>query len=248
MKRLEGKAALVTGAARGIGAAIAERLAADGAAIIVNYSKSAREAEAVAERIRKANGKAKALKADLGDPTQAQALVEAAFKELGRLDILVNNAAIAAFAPLEKVDQAHVMAHFDLNVSGPIFATQAAIARFPKEGGRVINVSSIVSRSPFPGAGVYAATKAALNALTMVWAAELGPKGITVNAIAPGVVDTDMMRTSIADDEVKGAIGRTPLGRVGTPSDIADVVAFLASSDARWVTGQVIEAAGGLHP
>lgn len=247
MKTLEGKAALVTGGARGIGAAIAERLAADGAAVAVNYSKSAREAEAVAARIRKAGGKAVALKADLGDPAQAKSLVEAAFKELGRLDILVNNAGRADFAPLEAVDGAHVKAHFDLNVNGPIFATQAAAARFPKEGGRVINVSSVVGRSAFAGTSVYSATKAALNALTRVWAAELGAKGVTVNAVAPGPVETDMARAVLGDGEVrKGLIARTPLGRIGAPADVADAVAFLASADARWITGQVIETAGGI--
>jgi len=252
MKKLEGKAALVTGAARGIGAAIAERLAADGAAVVVNYAKSAKEAEAVAERIRKAGGKAKALKADLGDPAQAKALVEAAFRELGRLDILVNNAGRADFAPLEAVDGGHVKAHFDLNVNGPIFATQAAAARFPKEGGRVINVSSVVGRGAIAGASVYSATKAALNALTRVWAAELGSKGVTVNAVAPGPVDTDMMRAVLGDPAespfVKSMVERTPLGRVGLPADVADAVAFLASSDARWITGQVIETAGGINP
>ena len=248
MKTLEGKAALVTGGSRGIGAAIAERLAKDGAAVAVNYGKSAAEAEAVVARIRQAGGKAVALKADLSDPSQAKGLVAAAHKELGRLDILVNNAGRADFAPMDAVDGAHVKAQFDLNVNGPIFATQAAAARFPKEGGRVINVSSVVARSSFAGASVYSATKAALNALTRVWAAELGPKGVTVNAVAPGPVETDMLRSALDEATKQGMIARTPLGRLGAPSDIADAVAFLASPDARWVTGQVIETAGGINP
>ena len=248
MKTLEGKTALVTGGARGIGAAIAERLAKDGAAVAVNYARSAKEAEEVVARIRKAGGKAVALKADMSDPAQAKGLVDAAHKELGRLDILVNNAGRADFAPLEAVDGAHVKAQFDLNVNGPIFATQAAAGRFPKEGGRVINVSSVVGRSAFAGASVYSATKAALNSLTRVWAAELGPRGVTVNAVAPGPVETEMLRAALDEATTQGMIARTPLGRLGAPADIADAVAFLASPDARWVTGQVIETAGGINP
>lgn len=247
MKKLEGKVAVVTGGARGIGAAIAERLAADGATVVVNYAKSAKEAEIVAERIRKAGGKAKAFKADMSVPADAKELIEAAFRDFERLDILVNNAGRADFVPLEAVNGEHVKAHFDLNVSGPIFATQAAAARFPKEGGRVINVSSVVARSAFPGAAVYSASKAALNALTRVWAAELGPKGITVNAVAPGPVETDMMKAVASPEMVKEWSARSPLGRIGAPKDIADAVAFLASSDARWITGQVIETAGGIN-
>jgi 3-oxoacyl-[acyl-carrier protein] reductase len=244
-KTLEGKVAVVTGGARGIGAAIAERLAADGAAVVVNYARSAKEAEAVAERVRQAGGKATAVRADLSDPAQARGLVEAAFKEHGRLDILVNNAGRADFMPLEAVDGAHVKAQFDLNVNGPLFATQAAAARFT-DGGRVINVSSVVARSSFAGASVYSATKAALNALTRVWAAELGPKGVTVNAVAPGPVETEMLKAALDETTKRGMIARTPLGRLGAPADIADAVAFLASPDARWITGQVVETAGGI--
>jgi 3-oxoacyl-[acyl-carrier protein] reductase len=248
MKKLEGKVAVVTGAARGIGAAIAERLAADGATVVVNYAKSGKDAEAVAERVRKAGGKAKAVQADLGVPAQAKALIEAAFKEFGRLDILVNNAGMANFAPLEAIDEAHVRAHFDLNVNGPLFATQAAAARFPKEGGRVINVSSVVATGAMPAMSVYAATKAALEALTRVLAAELGPKGVTVNAVAPGPVATEMAKGFLGDPAVKSSlVARTPLGRIGEPSDIAGAVAFLASDDARWVTGQTLRTAGGFN-
>jgi 3-oxoacyl-[acyl-carrier protein] reductase len=246
MKKLEGKTAVVTGSARGIGAAIAERLAADGAAVVVNYAKSGAEAEAVAARIRKAGGRAKAVQADLSVPAQARALVEAAFKEFGRLDILVNNAGRADFRPLDAIDGGHVKALFDLNVNGPIFATQAAAPLFPKEGGRVINVSSVAARSAFAGASVYAATKAALNALTQVWAVELGAKGVTVNAVSPGPVETEMAKAVLTDDVRKGMIARTALGRIGAPADIADAVSFLASSDARWITGQVVETAGGI--
>jgi 3-oxoacyl-[acyl-carrier protein] reductase len=250
MKKLEGKVALVTGASRGIGAAIAERLATDGASVAINYATSKEDAEALAERIRGNGGKAKAIHADIGDPSQAKAFVDAAVKEFGRLDILVNNAGKFHIGPIGTVDEADVRSQFALNVDGPIFATQAAASHFSTEGGRVINVSSIAATHPFPGLSVYSATKAALDALTRVWAAELGPKGVTVNAVSPGAVDTEMFRSAGYDENAKNfLISRTPLGRIGTPSDIADVVAFLASPDARWVTtGQVLDTTGGLAP
>lgn len=251
MKRLEGKVALVTGAARGIGAAIAERLAADGASVVINYATSKEDAEALAERIRANGGTARAIRADIGDPAQAKAVVDAAIKEFGRLDILVNNAAKFNIGSIGTVDEADVRSQFAVNVDGPIFATQAAAARFSPEGGRVINVSSIAATHPLPGTSVYSATKAALDALTRVWAAELGPRGVTVNAVAPGPVDTAMLRSAAArmgEEAVKGMVARTPLGRLGSPSDVADVVAFLASPDARWVTGQVVETSGGINP
>jgi 3-oxoacyl-[acyl-carrier protein] reductase len=252
MKKLEGKVALVTGAARGIGAAIAERLAADGASVAINYATSKEDAEALAERIRGNGGKAKAIQADIGNPSQAKAFVDAAVKELGRLDILVNNAGKFHIGPIGTVDEADVRSLFAVNVDGPIFATQAAASYFSTEGGRVINVSSIAATHPLPGLSVYSATKAALDALTRVWAAELGPRGVTVNAVAPGAVDTAMLKAATprmgGEEAVKGMVARTPLGRLGTTSDVADVVAFLASPDARWVTGQVVEVSGGINP
>ena len=245
MKKLEGKAALVTGGARGIGAAIARRLAKDGAAVAVNYSKSAKEAQAVAAGIIKEGGRAVAVKGDMSDAAQARAAVEAAFKEFGRLDILVNNAGRAEFAPLEAVDEKHVKAQFDLNVGGPVFATQAAALRFSKDGGSVINISSVAANSSYPSMSVYSATKAAVEALTRVWAAELGPRGVRVNAVAPGATDTEMARPILGEESRKAIVAATPRGRIGQPEDIADAVAFLASDDARWVTGHVIRAAGG---
>ena len=251
MKKLEGKVALVTGAGRGIGAAIIERLAADGASVAVNYAKSKEDAEALAERVRANGGQAKAIRADISSPSEAKAFVDAAIKEFGRLDILVNSAGKFHIGPIGTFDEADVRSQFALNVDGPIFATQAAAAYFSSDGGRVINVSSIIATRPVPGLSVYSATKAALDALTRVWAAELGPRGITVNAVAPGVVDTAMLReatTVMGEAAVQAMVARTTLGRIGTPSDIADVVAFLASADARWITGQVVEASGGLNP
>ncbi len=244
-KRLEGKMALVTGGARGIGAAIAERLAADGATVAISYSRSAKEADALVAKIKKSGGKAAAYKADASIPAEAKGFVEAAFREFGGLDILVNNAGWGEFVPLEGVTEKHVKAQFDLNVNGPIYTTQAALAHLQK-GGRVINVSSIAATGSMAGAGVYSATKAALEALTRIWAAELGPKGITVNGVAPGPVATDLMNAVMTEELKAGMVAKTPLGRIGEPADIADAVSFLASEDARWVTGETIRTAGGM--
>ena len=249
--RLTERVALVTGAARGIGAATAERLASEGATVAVNYSKSEQEALAVVERIEAREGKARAFKADLTDPGQATVLVESVARELGAIDILVNNVGDFAGAPLEAIDVSHVRSLILANVYGPIFTTQTAAKYLARasSGGRVINVSAIGSHHSLPGMSVYAASKAAVNAMTRTWAQELGSKGITVNAVAPGPVDTDMLRSSGFDEEARKLfVGRTPLGRLGIPTDIANVVAFLASADAGWITGQVIDAAGGFLP
>jgi 3-oxoacyl-[acyl-carrier protein] reductase len=248
MRKLEGKVALVTGASRGIGAAIAERLAADGASVVVNYVKAQREAEAVAARVRDAGVRALVAKADVGDPLQATRLVQDAVQQLGRLDIVVNNAVLIEMGAIGTVEPARVRAQLATNVEGVIATVQAAIPHLPSDGGRVISISSLVASHPLPGMSVYAAAKGALEAMTRIWARELGPKNITVNAVAPGPVETDAMRAN-ANDETRAAfVQRTPLGRIGMPSDIADVVAFLASADARWVTGQVLAATGGFTP
>jgi 3-oxoacyl-[acyl-carrier protein] reductase len=248
MGKLEGKVALVTGSARGIGAAIAERFAADGAAVAVNYSKSANEAEGVAERIRRTGGKAIVLKADVGDWSQAKALVERTAEEFGRLDILVNNAAALGFQPVEQVDDVQLRRQLSVNVEGAIATMQAAAPFFPKEGGRVINITSLVQLYPLPGNTVYAAAKGAIDAMTRVWAVEFGPRGGTVNAVGPGLTETDAVKENVPEEMKRVLVGRTPLGRAETPSDIADVVAFLASPDARWITGQVLLASGGFTP
>jgi len=248
MRKLEGMVALVTGASRGIGAAIAERLAADGASVVVNYLKARKEAEAVAERVRSAGVRAFVAKADVGDVAQATHLVEEAVKELGRLDIVVNNAVTIDGAALGSIDPARVRASFAANVEGVIAIVQAALEHLPKERGRVINISSLVATHALPGMSVYTATKGAVDAMTRTWARELGPRGITVNAVAPGPVDTDAMKENADEAARQLFVQRTPLGRIGMPSDIADVVAFLASSDARWVSGQVLAATGGFTP
>ncbi|HEX6942537.1 MAG TPA: glucose 1-dehydrogenase [Gemmatimonadaceae bacterium] len=248
MRKLEGKVALVTGASRGIGAAIAERLAADGASVVVNYVRAQREAEAVAERVRRAGVRALVAKADVSDPAQAARLVPEAVAQLGRLDIVVNNAVIIDAAPLGDIDPTRVRAGLATNVEGVIATVQAAIAHLPSPGGRVINISSLAATHALAGMTVYTAAKGALDAMTRVWAKELGPRGITVNAVAPGPVDTDAMREN-ADAAMRAFfVERTPLGRIGVPGDIADIVAFLASQDARWVTGHVLAATGGFTP
>ena len=248
MRKLEGKVALITGSSRGIGAAIAERLAADGASVVVNYVQAKREAEAVAERARGAGVRAMVAQADVGDPMQAKRLVDDAAGHMGRLDILVNNAAMVVLEPIGALDPGRVRAQLATNVDGLIATVQAALAHLPSDGGRVINVSSLVASHPLPGTTVYAAAKGAMDAMTRVWARELGPKGITVNAVAPGPVETDLMRENLDDATKAVFVQRTALGRIGMPDDIADVVAFLASGDARWVTGQVLAATGGFTP
>ncbi len=244
---LQGKVALVTGASRGIGAAIARRLARDGARVVVNYSRSLEAAEAVVKDIQQAGGEAGVVQADLSDLAQIRAMVAFALATYGRLDILVNNAAIADFRPLDAIDANHFDSQFALNVRGLLFATQEAVRHFPETGGRVINISSGAAQAASPGASVYSATKAAVETLTRSHAAELGPKGITVNAVSPGLTETEMMRAVITPEVEKAMVGQTALGRVGTPDDIADVVAFVASDAARWITGQAIGANGGLR-
>lgn len=246
--KLKGKVALVTGSARGIGAAIAERLAADGAAVAVNYVKAASEAEGVAERIREAGGKAIVLQADVGDWSQAQALVEKTGQEFGRIDILVNNAADIRFQPLEKISLAESREQFAVNFEGPLATMQAALPFFPQEGGRIVNISSLAVPNPIADHILYTSSKSALEAMTEVAAAELGERGITVNVVRPGMTETDAGKAHLTEDVKAFLSSRTPLRRIGQPSDIADVVAFLASPDARWITGQVLMATGGLRP
>jgi 3-oxoacyl-[acyl-carrier protein] reductase len=245
MAKLDGKVALVTGASRGIGAAIARRLAADGAKVVVNYSKSEGPAKDVVTAITKAGGEAIAIKADVSRPGEIPGLFAEVKKAFGRLDILVNNAGIMERGPITEVTAEHVDKHFALNVRGLVLCTVEAIKLLPK-GGRVINVSSNITRMAVPGSSVYTATKGAIDVLTQVWATELGPRGITVNAISPGATDTDI-NAGMSSAEKEQTVRMTPLGRLGTAEEVADAAAFLASDDARWVTGERLAASGGLR-
>jgi 3-oxoacyl-[acyl-carrier protein] reductase len=246
-KKLQDQVAVVTGASRGIGAAIARRLAADGARVVVNYNKSAGPAEEVVQQIRHAGGEATAVRADLSDATQLQPLFDAARQAYGRVDILVNNAGVALAWPVEEASPARYDELFNLNLRAPLLATAAFARQAGPQGGRVINISSGAARAMIPGFAAYSATKAALEAFTRVHSVELGPKKITVNAVAPGLTDTDMSRAALSPEIKQYMIDNTPLGRLGTPEDVADVVAFLASADARWITGQFIDVNGGMR-
>jgi 3-oxoacyl-[acyl-carrier protein] reductase len=242
---LTGRIALVTGGSRGIGAAVARRLARDGAFVAVGYRAGAAEADAVVAEIEAAGGRALAVQGDIGVDGDAARMVAETFRHFGRLDILVNAAGIGKYRPLAAVDEAHVRQMFDTNVLGAIMLTKAA-AEIMEAGGRIVHVSSRLAFSPIPTSTVYAASKAAVTALVHGYGKELGPKGITVNAIAPGVIETDMTTAIIAErgEQIRAT---TPLGRIGQPDDIAGIAAFLASDDARWITGRTILADGGLN-
>jgi 3-oxoacyl-[acyl-carrier protein] reductase len=245
---LKGKVALVTGSARGIGAATASRLAADGAAVAVNYVRSADKAEAVADRIRSAGGKVAVIQADVGDWSQAQMLVQKTAETFGRFDILVNNAVqTVGREPLDAMTEEFTHKQFAVNVIGPIATSQAAAPLFPKEGGRIINMSSVVATYPVAQSGVYSATKGGLEALTRALSAELGRRNVTVNAISVGFTKTDLINTNTKEQD-DALIALTPLGRIGMPEDLADAVSLLASSDARWITGQLVHVSGGIIP
>ncbi len=248
MPNLKGKVAVVTGSSKGIGAAIAERLAADGASVVVNYSRSAAPADALVKRIETAGGKAIAVQADVSNPSAIAALFAASTKAFGRLDILVNNAGVYNFLPLEAITAEHIDKHYAINVKALLLTTQAAVPLFGAEGGVVINISSGVSLTPAPGSSVYSGTKAAVDVITRVLAMELGPKKIRVVGVAPGLTATEGLSAMQEMDEAHKnyAISRTPLGRVGQPEDIAKAVAFMASSEAGWVTGETLQVGGGL--
>lgn len=248
MSKLDGKVAVVTGASKGIGAAIAKNLAQHGAAIVVNYASSRAGADAVVEAITSAGGKAIAVKADVSKAEEAQRLIEAAVNQFGRLDVLVNNSGIYEFATIEDVTEEHYRRLFDVNVLGVLLTTQAAVKHLG-ENGSIVNISSAITHVHTPAAGVYAGTKGALNAISGVLANELAPRKIRVNVVSPGFVVTEGTHTAgvVGSDMEAGFIAQTPLGRAGQPDDIAGVVAFLASDDARWLTGEVITASGGIR-
>ena len=248
MGKLNGKVAVVTGASKGIGAAIAEDLAKEGASVVINYSSSGAQANKVVEKIKASGGKAKAVGADVSKPAEAKKLIDAAVAEFGKLDILVNNAGVYEFLPLTNVSEAHYDRIFGINVKGLLFTTQAALEKFNGSGGSIINVSSVVSTSALPGSSVYSATKAAIDSFTRTLSSELGPKNIRVNSVQPGPVETEGANEMPDWEGFKSQIvPRTPLGRVGYPKDVAPVVSFLASDESAWITGQEIATAGGLR-
>jgi 3-oxoacyl-[acyl-carrier protein] reductase len=243
---LDGKVAIVTGASRGIGRAIAERLARDGATVVVNYARSRDEADAVVAAIMAAGGRALAIAADVARVSEVQRLFRETLERCGRVDVLVNNAAIAIRASFAETTEEEFDRVFAVNARGPFFAMREAARTLP-DGGRIVNVSSGATTVGFPFQGVYCGSKAALEQFSLVLANELGPRGITVNAILVGPTRTAMLDGLLAEapDFEAMVVARTPMGRRGTPPDIADVVAFLAGNDARWITGQSIRVDGG---
>lgn len=246
-KNLQGKVALVTGASKGIGAAIAIELAARGAAVAVNYSGSKAAAEKLVADITSKGGKAIAVQANVSEPASIQPLVDTVAKQFGPIDVLVNNAGIYEFGPLETITPEHFHKQFNTNVLGLLLVTQAAVPHFNPAGGSIINIGSVVGRMSFPNAAVYSATKGAVDSITVSLSKELGAKKIRVNALNPGVVETEGTRDAgfIGSDLEKTAAAETPLGRIGQPGDIATAAAFLASTDSGWLSGQTIYASGG---
>jgi 3-oxoacyl-[acyl-carrier protein] reductase len=251
MSKLEGKVALVTGASKGIGAGIAKGLAADGAAVVVNYATDRAGAEAVVEAITKANGQAIAIQADVSKSSDVTRLLAESKAAYGALDILVNNAAVYQFGPIETVTEEEFHREFNTNVLGPLLMIRESLKHFGPHGGSVINIGSTASRMTQPTLSIYAATKGALDAVTQVLAKELGPRKIRVNAINPGATATEGARTAgvigVGSEFEKQLISMTPLGRIGQPSDIAKVAVFLASDNSGWLTGEIILASGGLR-
>jgi len=247
--KLSGKVALVTGASKGIGAAIATHLAAAGAAVAVNYSSSREGADRVVAKITAAGGRAIAVQADISKQADIDRLFAATKSAFGRLDILVNNAGVYEFAPLADVTEQSFHRQFNLNVLGVLLASQKAAAMFDDAGGNIINISSIVSTLTPPGGSVYSATKAAVDAITKSLSKELGPRKIRVNSLNPGGVETEGTHSAgiIGGDFEKQIVAGTPLGRIGQPDDIARAALFLASPDSGWISGETLVAAGG-HP
>ncbi|NWC96801.1 MULTISPECIES: SDR family NAD(P)-dependent oxidoreductase [unclassified Pseudomonas] len=246
MGRLENKVAVVTGASKGIGAAIATLFAAEGAAVVVNYASSKNDADKVVASITAAGGKAIAVKGDVSIAGQASTIIKAAVAEFGRLDILVNNAGIYEFAPLQEITPEHFHKSFNINVLGPLLMTQAA-AKHLGEGGSVINIGSNITHMKPPGSAVYAASKSAIETIGGVLAKELGGQKIRVNTLNPGPTRTEGTRQIMTNNEMsQHIINNTPLGRMGLPEDIAVVALFLASDDSAWITGDVLLASGGL--
>jgi len=248
MNKLTGKVAVVTGASKGIGAAIAKSLAAEGASVVVNYASSKSGADTVVSAITAAGGKAVAVHGDVSKAAEAQGIIDAAIKNFGRLDVLVNNSGVYEFSPIESITEEHYSKIFNVNVLGVLLTTQAAVKHLG-EGASIINIGSLVTSVTPPNTAVYTATKGAVDAITGVLAKELGAKKIRVNSINPGMVETEGVQAAglIGSDFEKGIVAQTPLGRLGQVDDIASVATFLASNDSQWLTGELVRTGGGLH-
>jgi 3-oxoacyl-[acyl-carrier protein] reductase len=248
-KKLAGKVAVVTGASKGIGAAIAKQLAAEGAAVVVNYSSSKDGADRVVAEIVAREGRAVAVQANVAIQADVQRLFAETKRAFGQLDVLVNNAGIYEFAPLDSVTPEHFHKQFDLNVLGLLLTTQEAARHFGPDGGSVVNISSVVATLAPPNTAVYSATKAAVNAITRSLAQELGPRKIRVNSVNPGMVETEGTHSAgITESDFRKQVeSQTPLGRIGQPQDIAPAVVYLASSDSAWVTGESLYISGGMR-
>ncbi|QIF02359.1 glucose 1-dehydrogenase [Roseimicrobium sp. ORNL1] len=245
--KLSGKVAVVTGASKGIGAAIAKKLAAEGAAVVVNYATSREGADKVVQEIKATGGQAIAVQADVAKQADVVRLFAEGQAAFGQLDILVNNAGLYRGAPVGEITEENFHVHFNLNVLGLIFATQEALKYIGPEGGSIVNVSSVLSTLSSPGTPVYNATKSAVDGLTRTFAKELAAKKIRVNSVNPGLVETEGIHAAGIIDYAATVAAMTPLGRIGQPGDIAPVVAFLASADSGWITGECLYATGGLR-
>ncbi len=250
MNKLTGKVAIVTGASKGIGAAVAKALAEAGSAVAVNYSSDKAGADRVVSEITSSGGKAIAIRGDVTKAGDVKRLFEETQKSFGSVDVLVNNAGVFQFLPFEEITEKEFHRHFDINVLGTILATQEALKHFPRSGGSIINISSIASANPVPKSALYSGTKGAIDSISMALAKELGPRNIRVNIVAPGLVDTEGNRDSGFVGSAAGNAGAaaTPLAaRFGKPEEIAPLIVFLASDDSAWLTGERISASGGLH-
>ena len=245
VQKLAGKVAVVTGASKGIGAAIAKLLSAEGASVVVNYASSKSDAEAVIAAIVADGGKAMAVKGDVSKAADSQKMIDTAMAEYGRLDILVNNAGVYEFAPLEAITESHFHRLFDINVLGLLLVTQAAVKHMGT-GGSIINIGASITSMKPPASSVYSASKSAVEMITGVLAKELGRKNIRVNSVNPGPTQTEGV-AGVDTSKGNDLIAKTPLGRLGKPDDIAKIIVFLASEDSGWITGDVIVASGGLQ-
>ena len=247
MAKLTGKVAVVTGASKGIGAGIAKALGAAGASVVVNYATDKAGADRVVAEITGQGGKAVAVGASVAKSAEIDTLFAETKKAFGKVDILINNAGVYGFSPVDQITEEDINRQFGINVTGLLLATQAAVALFPAEGGNIVNIGSVISETTLPQSAIYSGTKGAVDAITRVFAKELGSRNIRVNAINPGLIATEGNAGFRGPESPfeQAELAKTPLGRIGMPDDIADVVTFIVSEDARWVTGSLLQVAGG---